>query len=160
MRINTNLEKEVNLPPIQAHLESVETLSNITELVDCSDLDKISAALPQVMGLDSTDQELDDLAKLAIAAHTDLMDLSMRVEERFCGEIVSAASSMLGHAINARTNKIKKKLDMIGLQIKKQVADAKTKVEKEEILDPTTTTLDRNELIQHLTKSLQNESKD
>ena len=116
-----------------------------------SDLDKISAALPKVTGLEETDEQLDELADLAITAHKDLMELSLNIEQRFCGEVAGAASSMLGHAIAARTNKIKKKLDLINLQIKKQVADQKLKMDDENSSTKGEgIVMDRNELLAHL----------
>lgn len=172
MRISTKLEEEFDLAPIsmdddddieddEVEPETPTTLIQTPTTIErYKELDKIEEALPQVFGLNSTDDELDELAKYAIKAHQDLMDLSMNIEQRFAGEVASAAGNMLGHAIAARTNKIKKKLDMINLQIKKQVADHKTKsVDEPEELQGGTV-LDRNELLAHLLdKSSQNDKK-
>jgi len=156
MRINTNLEKEFNLAPAdfgETEPESELTLENIADTATLdvyNQIDKIEAALPVVRGLDSTDEQLDELADLAIKAHKDLMDLSINVEQRFTGEIASAAGNMLGHAIAARTNKIKKKLDMIALQIKKQIADQKSKSNEHDTPPPKEGqghVLDRNDLL-------------
>ena len=157
MKTNSNLEKEFNLASYEDEaIVPVEEEKLPITLDTCIELDKISAALPRVYGLESTDAELDEIATAALTAHRQLMDLSVDVEQRFCGEIASAASSMLGHAVLARTNKIKKKLDIIALQIKKQVADVKTKGADTETIPGTNVILDRNELLNHLTKSLQN----
>jgi hypothetical protein len=93
-------------------------------LRDISEFDKISAALPQVKGLgDVSDAELDDLAKRAVDAYEDIMDLGMNVEARYSGRLFEVAASMLGNAIQAKTAKLDKKLKMIDLQLKKQKLD-------------------------------------
>ena len=173
MRISTKLEEEFNMSPIDIDDEDIDdekeevepenpiALSQTPTTIErYKELDKIEEALPQVYGLNSTDDELDELAVYAIKAHKDLMDLSMNIEQRFAGEVASAAGNMLGHAIAARTNKIKKKLDMINLQIKKQVADHKTKTTDEPAELEGGTVLDRNELLAHLlAKPAQNDKK-
>lgn len=86
-------------------------------------IDKINDALPAVRGLDATDTEMDALATLAQDSYKDLMDLGMQVDSRFASEIFNVASSMLGHAITAKTAKLDKKLKMIDLQMKKMRLD-------------------------------------
>lgn len=126
-----------------------EQAQEITETA-YSNLEKIEAALPQVRGLESTDSELDELARLATDSFRDLTDLGMQVESRFSSEIFSAAGTMLGHAITAKTAKINKKLKMIELQLKKAQLDQKLQAKTEEI-DNTPIgegkALDRNELL-------------
>jgi len=113
-------------------------------------LTKIENALPQVRGLDASDTEMDDLAKFATDSYKDLMDLGMQVDSRFASEIFNSASSMLGHAITAKTAKINKKLKMLDLQLKKAVLDQKIAGKTEE-LDNTPlgegSLVDRNELL-------------
>jgi len=115
-----------------------------------TNLDKIEAALPQVRGLEAADGELDELAALATNSYKDLMDLGMQVEARFSSEIFNSASSMLGHAITAKTAKINKKLKMLDLQMKKAQIDQKMMAKTEEI-EATPLgqgqSLDRNDLL-------------
>ena len=93
-------------------------------LRDISEFDKISAALPAVKGLgDLGDSELDELAKKAVDAYDDIMDLGMNVEARYSSRLFEVAAGMLGHAISAKTAKLDKKLKMIDLQLKKQKLD-------------------------------------
>ena len=116
-------------------------------------LDKIEAALPQVKGLEAADNEMDDLAAMATASYKDLMDLGMQVESRFSSEIFNSASSMLGHAITAKTAKINKKLKMLDLQLKKAQLDARNAAKNEEIESTPIgegQSLDRNELLKML----------
>ena len=122
---------------------------------------KVEKALPQVKGLESSDEEMDELANLAKEAFNDLLDLGMQVESRFSAEIFSSASSMLGHAITAKTAKVNKKLRMIDLQLKKAELDRKLNVQSkkndESSNSPiglgTGTVLDRDELIKMILNS-------
>ena len=130
--------------PDNAQLVITETLDNI---------EKIENALPQVRGLDMADGEMDELAGLATSSYKDLMDLGMQVDSRFASEIFNSASSMLGHAITAKTAKINKKLKMIELQLKKAQLDQK-EASKEKEIESTPLgegkSLDRNELLKFL----------
>lgn len=118
-----------------------------------SNLEKIENALPQVKGLEEADSELDELAELATNSYKDLVDLGMQVESRFSSEIFNAASSFLGHAINAKTAKINKKLKQLDLQMKKAQLDAKLASKTEEVESTPLgegQALDRNELLKLL----------
>lgn len=163
MKVNENLIKEFNLPPLEddEEIEELEeseitALQGPTTLTHLEKIDKINEALPQVSGLDATDQEFDELANYGLEAHKDLMELAISVEQRFAADVASAAASMLANAITAKTNKAKKKLDMISLQIKKQLADLKEKQaksdEEPEILEGESVPMDRTELLNMLLK--------
>lgn len=89
-------------------------------------LDKIEQALPAVRGLEASDQEMDDLAAKASESFEDLMNLGMQVDSRYASEIFAVASTMLGHAITAKTAKLNKKLRMVDLQLKKAKLDQDT----------------------------------
>jgi hypothetical protein len=113
-------------------------------------LEKIENALPQVRGLEASDAEMDNLAMLATESYKDLMDLGMQVDSRFASEIFNSASSMLGHAITAKTAKINKKLKMLDLQLKKASLDQKVLSKTEEIQNVPLgegSLVDRNELL-------------
>lgn len=90
------------------------------------EFDKISAALPRVKGLgDMADGELDALAAKAEKAYDDLVDLGMNVEPRYSTRMFEVAAQMMNAAIQAKTNKIDKKLKMVDLQLKKLAIDKK-----------------------------------
>ena len=110
-----------------------------------TNLEKIDAALPQVRGLEAADSELDELAELATNSFKDLQELGMQVESRFSSEIFSAAGTMLGHAITAKTAKINKKLKQLDLQLKKAEEVENTPLGEGKALD-------RNELLKLYTK--------
>lgn len=129
-----------------------EVTEEVTENA-LSTLDKIEAALPQVKGLEAADNEMDELAEMATSSYKDLMDLGMQVESRFSSEIFNSASSMLGHAITAKTAKINKKLKMLDMQLKKAQLDAKLASKTEEVENTPVgegQALDRNELLKML----------
>jgi len=159
MIINKNLEEEFNLAPIEEHEENTEETSLIPieseEIQISKPLDKISRALPQVEGLVSSDQDFDEVATEAMKAFKDLLELSMNVEERFMGEIASAASNLLSTALNAKTNKTKKKLEMVKLQIRKQEADQKAPPNLEDTpeIEGGSEVVDRNELLRRCKES-------
>jgi hypothetical protein len=128
--------------------------TNLPVLPDALEkLDKIEAALPAVRGLEASDAEMDDLAAKATESFNDLMDLGMNVDSRYASEIFSVASTLLGHAITAKTAKLNKKLKMIDLQLKK----AKFDRDGADGSEPSMSTgtghiLDRNELLERLVK--------
>jgi hypothetical protein len=91
------------------------------------EFDKIASALPKVKGLgDMADSELDELANKAEQAYDDLMDLGMNVDPRYGTKMFEVAAQMMNAAIQAKTNKIDKKLKMVDLQLKKLAIDKKS----------------------------------
>lgn len=130
--------------PVNAHEVTTDAMDN---------LEKIELALPQVKGLEAADGEMDELAALATSSYKDLVDLGMQVDSRFASEIFNAASSMLGHAITAKTAKINKKLKMLDLQLKKAQLDQKVGSKIEDVENTPVgegKSLDRNELLRLL----------
>jgi hypothetical protein len=123
------LEEILNLPESKKIVKQEEKKAAKQDVAqpllrDISEFDKIAAALPQVKGLgDAGDAELDELAQKAKDAYEDIMDLGMNVEARYSGRLFEVAASMLGHAIQAKSAKLDKKLKMIDLQLKKQKLD-------------------------------------
>ena len=115
-----------------------------------SELDKVQAALPQVRGLEASDTEMDDLADKATKGFDDMMDLGMNVDSRWASDIFGVASTMLGHAITAKTAKLNKKLKMVDLQLKKANLDQKASTNNVETVDGTGVVLDRNALLDRL----------
>lgn len=118
-----------NLPEDTTALEAVETFKEhetIFKDIDAT-IDKIDAALPMVKDLDSSDQELDELATMAKDRFNDLMDLGMNMEARFSGQVFQTAGVLLGHAITAKQAKLDKKLRMVDLQLKKMRIDHQIK---------------------------------
>ena len=159
------LEELFDLPPsteeVETAVPSIAENRTIIQNLDAA-IDKIDAALPAVRGLESTDQEMDELAGLATGSYKDLMDLGMQVDSRFASEIFSVASNMLGHAITAKTAKLDKKLKMIDLQMKKMRLDQQQAEKDPEAAAQTAQghVLSRNELLERILGKNQNSQKE
>jgi hypothetical protein len=162
------LEELFNLPeiPKDAVPDTESTFHSIDEnraiLRDVDDaIDKINVALPTVRDLDASDQEMDDLAKLATDKFEDLMDLGMNMDPRFGGVVFQTAGTLLGHAITAKTAKMDKKLRMVSLQLQKarldhQVKKDAGKAAEDEPVDGQGIVLDRNALLDQILQKNKN----
>jgi hypothetical protein len=140
---------EVELPldmPVKDHAE----VRSIDE--SYAEVERITQSLPAIAELDNMgEKELDDLARKAETAYDDLMDLGMNVEVRYSSRIFEVASSMLGHAITAKTNKVEKKLKAIDLQLKKYKIDKDTPDGNGDVINGQGYVItDRNELLKKL----------
>jgi hypothetical protein len=137
--------------PVSETLTREETQSAIIS-IDAT-IDKIDHALPAIRDLDASDRELDDIAELAKESFQNLSDLGMNVDSRFSSELFAVASTMLGHALTAKTTKLNKKLKMIDLQLKKLKLDqdaAKNKGKFDDIPTAEGQILSRNDLLERL----------
>lgn len=155
------LEDLFDLPPSGSNIDdpaphtTEETRSAIVE-IDAT-IDKIDQALPAIRNLDSSDIELDDIATKATETFENLTDLGFQVDSRFAAELFAVASTMLGHALTAKTTKLNKKLKMIDLQLKKLKLDqdaAKNKPdEQNEMITAQGQVLSRNDLLERIINS-------
>jgi hypothetical protein len=147
------LEELFDLPtadeqsPVDVPLSVAETQSALEEINHV--VDKIEAALPTVRGLDTGDEELDELARLAVDSYRDLTDLGMNIDSRYASEIFAVAGTMLGHALTAKTAKLNKKLKMIDLQLKKARLD-QDRSEDEPAAQGQGQVLSRNDLLERI----------
>lgn len=159
------LEELLELPEVKETMEQVEEpkqevaskpdTANMTRSI--AEFDKISAALPMVKGLgELADKELDTLADKATQTYEDLMDLGMNVESRYAGRVFEVAVSSLKNAIDAKSQKLDKKLKMVELQLKKQQIDQK-QGDTPDTVDAEGVVMDRNALLQ---KILNNKEED
>ena len=142
----------IETPPVQIEQEDVPVTTTAL-----ANLERIESALPAVKGLEAADGEIDELVGMAKESYEDLMNLGMQVDSRYASEIFAVASTMLGHAITAKTAKVNKKLRQIDLQLKhaKLKGDQLRQLEQaasEEGAIPTAegVVLDRNELMRRL----------
>ncbi len=126
------LENLFDLPPSACTSETdapppetiEQTRASIVEIDQA--IDKIDAALPAVRDLQASDQELDDIAAKATETFENLTDLGFNVDSRYSAELFAVASTMLGHALQAKTTKLQKKLKVLELQMKKLKLDQDT----------------------------------
>jgi len=150
-----NLEEKTK-PIIEVPLPEnlvVKDHSEVRSLDDSfAEVERITHTLPKISELEELEEtELDDLAKKAETAYDDLMDLGMNVEVRYSSRIFEVASSMLGHAITAKSNKIEKKLKAIDLQMKKYKIDKDSGTDPNEVINGQGYVItDRNELLKKL----------
>ena len=128
-----------------AIVEHEETQRSIAEL------DKISAALPQVKGLgEMADTELNEVATKAMTAYEDLMDLGMNVESRYSGRVFEVAGQMLKTNLDAKVAKLDKKLKMVELQLKKEKQDKDAGSDDNVMAGDGYVVTDRNSLLEKL----------
>lgn len=129
----------------QAVIEQQDTARSIEEL------DKISAALPQVKGLgEMADNELGEVAIKSMQAYEDLMDLGMNVESRYSGRVFEVAGQMLKTNLDAKVAKIDKKLKMVELQLKKEKMDKDSNPDGDIVQGEGYVVSDRNSLLEKL----------
>lgn len=155
------LENLFDLPPSVCSSEGedqpVETVEQtraaIVEIDEA--IDKIDAALPAVRDLEASDRELDDIAAKATETFENLTDLGFNVDSRYSAELFAVASTMLGHALTAKTTKLQKKLKVLELQMKKLKLDKDTA--KNQDAEPMQTAhgrvMSRNDLLDLLKES-------
>lgn len=149
------LEEVLNMPESKEIIDKEKAPKKLKKneqpfLRNIDEMDKISAALPQVTGLgEASDEEFDDLATRATNAYDDLVELGMNVEAKYSARIFEVASSMLKNAIDAKSAKIDKKLKMIELQLKKQKQDQGSE-EKTMVAGAGVIVSDRNSLLEKL----------
>lgn len=99
------------------------------------------------------DQEMDEIANLAVEYGKSLHDLGMNVEVKHAGEIFSASSNMLKIAVDARNSKMEKKLKLLRLELDRLKLDRTNPDPGEVINQESVTVLDRNALLEQI-KSL------
>lgn len=156
------MEEFFNLPPADAEPEVVEPPAKTKEelMVEAKQIysslttaEKVDHALPTVVGLDTHDNEMDDIADKAVKTFEDLIALGGNVPDMHAGKIYEVAGQMLKTALEAKNAKAEKKLRMIELQLKKVRAEQidieqgngkSSNVEGE---------FDRNELIKYIVSS-------
>ena len=116
--VQKDKEQSAKAEKKHAIVEHEETQRSIAEM------DKITAALPQVKGLgELADKELNEVAEKSMNAYEDLMDLGMNVESRYSGRVFEVAGNMLKTNLDAKVAKLDKKLKMVELQLKKMKLD-------------------------------------
>ena len=153
------LEELFDFPPanesaqIEPALTTEETRAAIVEIDNT--IDKIDAALPAIRNLDASDRELDEIADLAKESYQNLSDLGFNVDSRYASELFAVASTMLGHALTAKTTKLNKKLKMLDLQLKKLKLDqdAAKNAPEEAMETAHGQVLNRNDLLERLMAS-------
>ncbi len=166
--MSKKLESLFNLPPAptydtktgEAEESVADAINNAQRVFDLADTasEKIDAALPRINDLESSDAEMDEIAKLATDTFNDLIEMSLNVDPRFSGTIIQSASTLLGHAVTAKMAKMNKKLKIVELQLKKAALDQKAPAEpaEEKVIRGEGIVIERTELLRHLLSESKN----
>jgi hypothetical protein len=130
--VTKKLEEFFNLPPTE-EIEVIESSPAKTReelMVEAREIysslttaEKVDYALPTVVGLDTHDSEMDEIAKKAVDTFEDLIALGGNVPDLHAGKIYEVAGQMLKTALEAKNAKAERKLKMIELQLKKVRAE-------------------------------------
>lgn len=141
---------EESSPPITRE----ELMVEATELVSALTVsEKIDAALITVSGLEEHDGNMDDIAERALKTYEALCSLGLNIADPHTGKIYEVAGQMLKVALEAKDSKIKRKLDMIELQIRKMRVDKVPNADGSGGDNPPGVQFDRNELLKHITST-------
>ena len=146
------LEEEFNLPPIEEVTKTeptiVETEAEIEETQNALSVsEKINAAFKEIKGLEDHEEEMNDIAKMAIESYEQLMQLGMNVSDMAAGKVFAEASNMLKIALDASDAKTKAKLQQIDLMLKKARIDKFSDKGSGEAEGVSATVFDRNDLL-------------
>lgn len=96
------------------------------------------------------DEEMDEIAQLAMEYGKSLHDLGMNVEVKHAGEIFTASGNMLKIASDARNAKMEKKLKLMKLELDRVKLERTAPERPEMIENSQVTVLDRNELLNQI----------
>jgi hypothetical protein len=96
------------------------------------------------------DEEMDEIAQLAMEYGKTLHDLGMSVEVKHAGEIFNASGNMLKIASDARNSKMEKKLKLMKLEMDRIKMDRQAPDKPELINQDQVTVLDRNQLLSQI----------
>jgi hypothetical protein len=163
------LEDFFNLPPSAPVEEVIEPEKTRNEMMaEASQIysalttaEKVDYALPTVVGLDSHDNEMDDIARKAVSTFNDLISLGGNVPDMAAGKIYEVAGQFLKTALDAKNSKADKKLKMIELQLKKVRAE---QIDFDLGAGPAKGMqggeFDRNELLKYIVSSKKSENSD
>ena len=126
------MEDFFNLPPTEKPEveEALPTKSREQLVIEATTInnalttaEKIDFALPVVVGLESHDTDMDDVARRAMTKFEDLCDLGGNVPDMHAGKIFEVAAQFLKIAADSKISKADKKLKMIELQLRKVRAE-------------------------------------
>lgn len=122
-------------------------------MAKAQDLEK---SLKDINGFEAHDEEMDEISKMAVSAHQDLLELGMNVDTRTAGEILSTSATMLKIAMDARNSKVDKKLRLIKLQMDKMKLDHSLATDKEAPVNGGEIAMDRNEILAQIHNATKN----
>lgn len=122
--------------------------------------EKVDAALSTVTGLREHDADMDDISAKALKTYEDLCSLGLNIADPHTGKIYEVASQMLSIALTARDAKMKRKLEMVDLQIRKLRVDKVVTQDGSEASTTHSAEFDRNELLASITQTMESNTAD
>lgn len=136
------LEETFDIPELNSHVLDPETVvdqaTQLSHTFERTDPDQLH------------DEEMDEIAHLAMEYGKNLHDLGMNVEVKHAGEIFNASGNMLKIASDARNAKMEKKLKLMKLELDR-IKLERTAPERPELIENNqVTVLDRNELLNQI----------
>jgi len=142
------LENAFELPRLEDSLTSAEDEQQLVAAAEALQKEYDQQDPSQVH-----DEEMDEIADLAVEYGKSLHDLGMNVEVKHAGEIFTASSNMLKIAVDARNSKMEKKIKLLRLELDRLKLDRTNPDPGETINAQQVTVLDRNALLAQI-KSL------
>jgi hypothetical protein len=142
------LENAFELPRLEDSLTSTEDEQQLVAAAEALQKDYDQQDPSQLH-----DEEMDEIADLAVEYGKSLHDLGMNVEVKHAGEIFTASSNMLKIAVDARNSKMEKKIKLLRLELDRLKLDRTNPDPGETINAQQVTVLDRNALLAQI-KSL------
>lgn len=142
------LEHAFELPRLEDSLTSEEDQQQLVAAAEALQKDYDQQDPSQLH-----DEEMDEIADMAVEYGKSLHDLGMNVEVKHAGEIFTASSNMLKIAVDARNSKMEKKIKLLRLELDRLKLDRTSPDPGETINAQQVTVLDRNALLAQI-KSL------
>ena len=151
----TQLEETFDLPSLDDVVEKDGELSMEESL---SKAKQLSATHKDQDYFELHDNEMDEIADLAVEYAKDLHDLGMNVDVKNAGEIFSASASMFKIAVDARHLKMDKRLKLMKLELDRITMDRTTPESTEVVEASNVRIVDRSELLAQI-KEIQEKDK-
>lgn len=134
------LEQTFDLPPLTQECDtSADPLLKV--------VDELKDTWQQQNPEQLHDEEMDEIASLAVEYGKTLHDLGMSVEVKHAGEIFNASGNMLKVALDARNAKMEKRLKLLKLELDRIKLDRSQPDATDHVSAENVTVLDRNALL-------------
>jgi hypothetical protein len=130
----------------------LSTMDNVTTDPDqiLKQAQDLQSEFAQSDPIQAHDEEMDEIAQLALEYGKSLHDLGMNVEVKHAGEIFNASGHMLKIAHDARNAKMDKKLKLMRLELDKLKLDRTAPDVTEQANTEQVTILDRNQMLSQI----------
>ena len=141
----TQLEQTFDLPSLENSVENNDTMEE-----SLAKAKQLANEHKDQDYFELHDNEMDEIADLAVEYAKDLHDLGLNVDVKNAGEIFTASASMFKIAVDARHLKMDKRLKLMKLELDRIKMD-RTTPEKSEIVEASDVKIiDRSELLAQL----------